>query len=127
MKNKNIWGLVLAVILSKITAPYFGGFYNKFYPQSGDWIYSVADAISFAGFLIAYIFFIFFVFEIINSANKKKWFFGSLLPVFVFYLIGGINFLYFPVLVGLVGFVLAFIIRKIVAKIRRPNLPMVIK
>lgn len=123
--RKNILFFILVLVLSLVTAPYFGSWYDGLYPQSGDWIYDKEDAIFFAGMLLSYVFLIPFIFEIFGSGNRKKWVLWSLLPIFLFLMYGGINFIYLPIVLSLIGFAFAWLIRKIF--IRHPNPPMVIK
>lgn len=123
--RKNILFFILVLVLSLVSAPYFGSWYNKFYPQSGGWIYSIADAVFFAGFLLSYIFLIPFMFELFRLENRKKWILWSLSPVFLFFIYGAINLVYIPLILSLIGFGAAWLLRKIF--IRHPNSPMVVK
>lgn len=111
---------ILVLVLSLVTAPYFGSWYDKFYPQSGDWAYGTADAIFFAGFLLSYVFLIPFMFGFFGLENRKKWILWSLLPVFLFFIYGAIKLIYIPIILALIGFCVAWILRKIF--VRHPQI-----
>ena len=124
---KNIVLFVAVLILSYFTAPYFGDWYNKFYPQHGSWIVSRSDSIFFAGLLLSYVVLIPFVFELFGTGNKKKWMMWSLLPIILLLLLADASNIYIPILASIIAFALAKIINFIISKFKHPNPPMVVK
>ena len=114
--RKNILFFILAIALSLATAPYFGSWYDKFFPQQGEWIIGRNDSIFFAGFILSYIFFMPFFLWLFGEENRSKSIFWFLMPVVVFLLYANIREIYIPIIFGFVGFVLAFVVRKIFFK-----------
>jgi hypothetical protein len=129
MKNffKKIGILVVILVLSYLTAPYFGNWYNKFSPQYGGWLTSNEQAISFAGFFIAYIFFIPLAYGLFGIIRNKYWMMGLLLPVVLLMFAADRPHFYIPVLLIIIALMLAWIVRLVIFKFRHPNPPMVVK
>lgn len=125
--RKNILFFILVLVLSLATAPYFGTWYDTISPQYGGWVTSKSDAVSFAGFFVAYIFLIPFTLELFGNENRKKWILWSLLLPALLWIGADIEHIYLPIILGLIAFVLAKLVRLLISKIHRPNPPMVIK
>ena len=125
--RKNILLFVLVLVISLATAPYFGGWYDKFSPHYGSWTYSKEDSVFFTGFVLNYIFFTPFIFELLGKGNKKKCIIGLIVPPTLLWIFADIYYIYIPISLGLVGFALAKLISIIISKLKKPNLPMVVK
>ena len=127
--RKNILLFVLVLVISLATAPYFGALYDRFSPQQGStfWGLDENDALSFVGFFVAYVFFTPFIFELLGKGNKKKWIIGLIVPPTLLWIFADIYYIYIPISLGLVGFALAKLISIIISKLKKPNLPMVVK
>lgn len=123
--RKNILFFILVLVLSLVTAPYFGSWYDKFSPQYGGWITSNSDAISFAGFFVAFVFFQTLFFGFLGIKANKYWFIIPMIPVVLLWLGADFVHIYIPIILALIGFSLAWLLRKIF--VRHPNPPMVIK
>jgi len=124
---RNLLLFVAVLILSYITAPYFGSWYDKFSPQYGSWIVSKDYAVFVAGLPVAYVFFTPFLFELFGTVNKRKWILWLMIPPALMWIEADRYYLYIPIIVGLVGFFAAQIINLIIKKFRHPNPPMVVK
>ena len=112
---KNFLLFIAVLVLSYLTAPYFGILDDKFYPQQGVSFVGIgrASAILFAGLLLAYMFFIPFIFQLFGYGNKKKIILWLLVPLVLFYLYDSIKLSYIPIAMSLIGFGLAILINKV--------------
>jgi len=113
---KNILLLIVVFVLSYFTAPYFGAVYDNFIPGSldaGAWIGTLEAWQSIIGFPFAYIFFTTLLFQSLGFGNRNKWTLWLLVPVLLFFASGDIQHIYLPIILGLIAFGLAWIIRKI--------------
>ncbi len=72
---------VLAIILSVILTPFFGGLYDEFSPPTGRWFWGPSHPEYIPGFIIAYLFF--FPLFIISLLEKKKitWLLIGIFPI----------------------------------------------
>lgn len=131
MKNvlKNVGLLSLVLVLSYFTAEWFGSWYDKFSPQIDDSWFSLSKGAltSIVGFPLAYIFFAIFIFQIFGFGNKKKLVIWLLIPALLFFGAGDLEHIYLPIILGLVAFTLAKLIKFLISKFRHHNLPMVIE
>lgn len=120
--RKNILFFILVLTLSIVTAPYFGNWYDKFSPQYGSafWGPDKTDAISIVGFFVAYAFLIPLIFALFGYGNRKKLIFWSLLPIALLWLFVDINYIYIPVILALIGFCVAWVLRKVF--VRKPQI-----
>lgn len=114
--RKNILFFVLALILSIAAAPYFGSWYNKLSPQYGVWMTSNNDAVTFAGFFVAFIFFQTLIFGFIGIRENKKWFIIPMIPVALLWLGADFAHIYIPIILAFAGFCVAWVLRKILFK-----------
>lgn len=112
---KNILLLAVVLVLSYFTAVYFGSWYDKFSPQSDDSWFSLGkqQLIFLVGMPFAYIFFTTLLFQSFGFGNRNKWTGWLLVPALLFFASGDIQHIYLPILLGLIAFGLAFIIRKV--------------
>ena len=112
---KNILLLVVALILSYFTAEYFGSWYVKFSPQYDDSWFSLTkqELIFLAGAPFAYIFFATLLFQSFGFGNRNKWTLWLLTPAMLFFASGDIQHIYLPVILALIAFGLAFVVRKV--------------
>lgn len=103
---KNILLLAVALVLASASANYFDVIYNDiFYIPPGFSSFSVPSSVSnfINGFPLAYIFFIALIFTIFGDKNKYIWFAVLILPVALFEIYFERLHIYFPILIGLVG------------------------
>lgn len=123
--RKNILFFILVLALSLVTAPYFGSWYDKFSFQDSSWTFDRDSAIFFAGILVSYVMLIPFVFELLGENNRRKLIIWLLIPVLLFWISADSNYIYIPVILALIGFCAAWLLRKVF--IKHPNPPMVVK
>lgn len=117
MKNflKNVFLLIFVLVLSYYTASYFGAIYNLLTPsQVGTTWIGTERSWQFAiGLPLGYIFILTFVFQIFGFGNRNKWMWWLLVPVMIFFAIGGVKYIYVPFAVWLIAFGLTILVRKI--------------
>ena len=117
MKNlfKNIFLLIVVLVLSYFTANYFGAIYDKFVPQYEDSILGVPKTgiIFLTGLPFAYIFFTILLFKLFGFGNKNKWIIWLLVPALLFFGSGDIKHLYLPILLGLIALGLSTLLQKL--------------
>jgi|SRR3989344_2197553 len=125
---KNIVLLAVILVLSYLTASYFGGWYDKFSPQYDNTLGVGVDFLkSLVGLPFAYIFFTTLIFQTLATGNKTKWTIWLLVPAFLFFLSGDIQHIYLPLALSLIACVLAKLLNLLISKFKRPNTPMVIR
>ena len=111
---KNILLLVVALILSYFTAEYFGSWYDKFSPLYDNTLGLGKEALrSITGIPFAYIFFTTLLFQSFGFGNRNKWTLWLLTPAMLFFASGDIQHIYLPVILALIAFGLAFVVRKV--------------
>ena len=112
---KNILLLVGVLILSYFVAEYFGGWYNRFSPLFSRSIFALTEQelIFLVGIPFAYIFFTTLLFQSFGFGNRNKWTLWLLTPALLFFASGDIQHIYLPIVLALVAFGLAFVVRKI--------------
>ena len=107
---KNIGILILALILTFLTAYFFGLIFHKVYPiPPGFDSFIAPSSLSrfFDGFISAYAFFIFILFIIFGDVKKYWWIGIALLPAVLFEVVFDLRHIYFPIVIGLTGWLLA--------------------
>lgn len=99
---KNTGLLIVVGALSYLTAPYFGGWYNKFSPQYDNSFFNLphSTAVFIAGIPVAYVFFVTLIFSLFGFGNKKKWLLGLLTPPFLLWLSADRYYIYLPTILG---------------------------
>ena len=111
---KNILLLIVALVLSYFTAQYFGGWYDKFSPLYDNTLGLGKEALKFiTGIPFAYIFFTTLLFQSFGFGNRNKWTVWLLVPPFLFFASGDIQHIYLPIVLGLIAFGIAILIRKV--------------
>lgn len=123
--RRNVLLLILVLVSCFVLAPYLGTWYDRFSYQYGGWMLDKESAVFFAGLLVSYVFLIPFIFELLGTEKKRKWTVWLLVPPLLLWLSADIYYIYIPAILGLIGFGLAHLLRKIFVK--HPNPPMVIK
>ena len=112
---KNILLFVMVLVLSYFTAEYLGSWYDKFSPQSDDsWFsFSKQQLILLVGGPFTYIFFTTLLFQSFGFGNRNKWTLWFLAPALLFFASGDLKHIYLPIILALIAFGLATLIRKI--------------
>lgn len=111
---KNILLFAVAIILSYFTAEYFGSWYDRFSPQYDNTFGVGKDLlISLVGGPFAYVFFITLLLKLFGSGNQNKWTGWLLVPPFLFFASGDLKHIYLPIILALIAFGLAALLRKI--------------
>ena len=113
--------LLITAVLTYLTAFYAGSFYCRIIPCEGGWI--GGDAIDYIiGLPLSFVLFLTFLFTAFGG-TKKYWWIGILLiPAFVFELYFDLTHIYFPILLGLGGWVLGFLVSKTSRSLLRSDL-----
>lgn len=124
---KKILLFIIALVLSYLTAPYFGSWYNTISPQHGGWMVGGNQAVFFAGIIVSYIFFIPFVYGLFGIKRNKNWIIWPLLPAVLLMLGADKYHFYIPALLIIGALALAWLVGFIISQLRRPNPPMVVK
>ena len=115
---KNIILLFLVIFLTYFFAEYFVKGYYFFYPTSGVGSVASVDFTPLIVLPLEYIFFVLFLFTAFGD-SKKYWWIGILLiPSVVFELYFDLEHIYIPVAIGLIGWVIGFVISKIIDKFK---------
>ncbi len=125
--RRNVLLFILVLVLSLLTAPYLGNWYDKFSFQDGGWSGDRDGAVFLAGMLVSYVLLIPFVFELIGQVNRKKLIGWLLAPVLLFWVSADPKYIYIPVILAFVGFFISWCIRYISSKFRQPNLQIEVK
>lgn len=113
---KNIFLLLVTVIVSMTIAVPVGDWYLGYIKDYGSFI----DARFFAGLPLAYIFFLFIIFTVFGGEGKGKyWWMGVLaLPALAFEVYFDLSHIYFPIILGVIGWVIGFGIQKLILKLK---------
>ena len=108
---KNIFLVFVVVILSYLLSYYFGSLYGSLFMGTGGFV----DMTGLLGLPLAYIFLLTLVFTTWGGTKKYWWIGVGLTPAAVveFYL--DPNRVYFPILLGLLGWLVGFGIQKLLA------------
>ena len=111
---KNILLLIVTLVISYFSAGYFGFWYDRFSPQYDNTL-GVGKALleSLVGVPFAYVFFTILLFKLFGLGNRNKWIGWLLIPPLLFFASGDIQHIYLPIILGLIAFGLAWVIRKI--------------
>ncbi len=116
---KDIIILVFTLIISGFFSQYLGNIYESLFPSSGS-ITSV-DLTSLAGFPLAYEFFLPLLFTAFGGAKKYWWIGVLLLPAVAFEVYFDLSHIYFPVILGLIGWALGLLAFKLLLKINKSH------
>jgi hypothetical protein len=124
---KNFLLLIAILILSHFTSYIFGSLYGYFSLQDVMFMELPFTLImASTGTLLSFTFFIMFFFSLSGFRKNKKWIICSLIIPALLWLSSDIYDIYLPVIIGLVGFGLAFEFRRIFEGLR-PNPPTTLK
>src|SRR3989344_7030146 len=109
---KNILLLAVVLMLSYFTAEYFGAAYDSMFGSGGAWIGSEGSWNLIIGFPLALIFFLtlFSYAWVFKSKRSTLWLIS---PVLLWEVVIDIRHIYLPIILGLIAFGLAWVIRKI--------------
>ncbi len=110
--------IIIWILLSILFAPIFGELYKLFVPQLGESIFLISPGASnfINGISFSYIFFLTLLFTAFGG-EKKYWWIGILLiPAVVFEFYFDFAHIYFPILLGLAGWALGFLILKLFSR-----------
>ena len=108
---KKVVLLVLTVIVSGFSSLYAIRFYDIFFNPGSSFVQ--LDTIT--GFPLSYIFFLTLLFTAFGG-EKKYWWMGVLLiPVAIFELYFDSAHIYFPIALGLAGWLIGFLLAKLIA------------
>ncbi|MBI2673978.1 MAG: hypothetical protein HYX23_01725 [Candidatus Zambryskibacteria bacterium] len=113
--TKNFLLFVVILVLSYLAAEYFGALYDKFSPLYDRSLigFSKEDLISLTGVPFAYIFFTVLLFKLFGSGNTDKWVGWLLVLPFLFFASGDLKHIHLPIILALITFGLAALLRKI--------------
>ena len=114
MKNilKNLGLLLISLGVSYLAASFTGNTYQKLFKDYGSWI----DVSSLIGLPLAYIFFLILLFTAFGGAKKYWWIGVGLIPAVLFEVYFDLQHLYFPIAIGLVGWLVGRGVALLVAK-----------
>lgn len=112
---KGVWLFVVAIIVSYVTASYFGVVYDYFAPQH-DSLFGAPKEITnlIVGFPFAYTFFIVLLFQAFSVKHKQRWLMVLLAPIGLLWLLGDLAHIYLPLILGLLGWVLGAGIHRLI-------------
>ncbi|MDP3784697.1 MAG: hypothetical protein Q8R12_01310 [bacterium] len=122
LKNliKNLAILFVVLVLAYFFANQVGSLYAYFFPQQGGGgggLFAISDAfaVGLMGIPLSYIFFLALFFTAFGG-SKKYWWMGILLiPAVVFEVYFDLEHIYFPIILGLAGWLLGFLVSKIIS------------
>ena len=117
---KNILLIITALLFVYFFAYEFGKFYLNFYPDAGG---SFLDGTGIVGIPLAYIFFIILLFSAFGDVKKYWWIGILLLPAVLFEVYFDLIHIYFPIAIGIVGWLLGKGIEIILKKIQLKKSP----
>ena len=117
MRLLNIAEFVAALILSYFLAFYMGGIYSYFFPQAGG-LFTIPEKTGYfiIGLPLSYIFFLTFFFTTFGWKQKYWWVGILLIPAVAFEVYFDLPHIYFPIVLGLAGWLLGFLISKFLPK-----------
>lgn len=108
---KKFTTLIIAVVISYYSSPYFGGLYNIF-EHAG----LAAGFLGLRGISLAYIFFIAFLFTALTKREKYWWIGVLLIPAFLFEFYFDLLHIYFPLISALIGWGIGLLVYKAINK-----------
>ena len=110
---KNIAILIVVLVLAYFLSSYFGVLYENLV---GSLRGSFVDLRSVFGFPLSYIFFLTLFFTAFGGAKKYWWIGILLIPAVIFEVYFDLAHLYFPIALGLIGWLLGFLVSKFLLK-----------
>ena len=118
LKNliKNICILIVVLVLAYFFANQVGNLYVYFFPQGaseGSLFSTPKSAENFLlGIPLSYIFFLTLLFTAFGGSKKYWWIGVLLIPAVIFQVYFDLSHIYFPIALGLIGWLLGFLIQK---------------
>ncbi len=110
---KNIIIVAGALVVSYFTSPFFGKLYDVIFPSiTGSYI----DFTALIGLPISYIFFLTLLFTVFGGTKKYWWIAIALIPAIIFEAAFDLQHIYFPVAIGLVGWLIGKGLSMLIAK-----------
>jgi len=116
---KNIVLLITSLVLVYLFSGYSVKIYKFFYPFSGGAGISVWDLTPIFVLPLEYIFFISFIFTAFGDLKKYWWIGILLIPAAIFELYFDLAHIYIPIIIGLVGWAIGFILSKIIVRFNK--------
>ena len=107
---KKIIILIVTFVLAYFSAGYLGQFYERLFP--GPTSIFLGDFSFFIGFPLAYVFFLSLLFTAFGGAKKYWWLGILLIPAAAFEVYFDLEHIYFPIILGLAGWVLGYLVSK---------------
>lgn len=129
MRNKiySILLVLVALVCAYYSASFFGKIYNDLFPNelNSGWIGGGQSLYFLRGISLSLLFFmIMFTYPwVFKTVRKTMWF---LIPIALWEIAFDPDKIYIPIILSLIGFSLAWLVRKGISKFRHHNLPMVI-
>lgn len=121
---KNIFLLIVVLVLSYFTAGYFGLAYDNLTPGSiagGAWIGTDAAWQSIVGAPLAFIFFTILIFKSFGWGNANKWIGWLLILPSMLFISGDLKHIYLPIILAIIAFGLAKLIQLIISRFKMQN------
>src|SRR3989344_88144 len=115
---KDIIVFVGVLIVSYFLAPVFGSLYSYFFPNNLGGALPTSVTVALLGFPLAYIFFLTLLFTAFGGQKKYWWIIILLIPAAIFEVYFDFSHIYFPILLGLLGWLIGFGISRFFS---RPN------
>ena len=121
--GKNILLLISVLVLTYVFGFYFGGGYAYFIPIIEAGFFSIPKTSSqyIIGLLLSYTFFLTLLFTAFGGKHKYWWIAILLIPAAVFEIYFDLAHLYFPILLGLAGWLLGLGVCRIRSKFTSPR------
>jgi|SRR3989338_3952325 len=111
---KNLLLVFFALLISYLISPWVGALYQNVTNDPGTW----ADVASIFGLVVAYIFLITLLLTAFGGQKKYWWIIILLIPAAIFEVYFDFSHIYFPILLGLLGWLIGFGISRFFS---RPN------
>jgi len=109
---RNVVILFLVVFFSFIFSEFVGESYDKIFGQSGSFV----DLRSLSGLPLAFIFFLTLLFTAFGGSKKYWWIGILLLPAAAFEVYFDWSHIYFPIAIGLIGWLLGLGISRLLSR-----------
>ena len=114
---RSIGLLILSLALSYFLAIFFGRFYSSFFPIVGGF-FSVSQRVAdfLIGLLLAHVFFLTLLFTAYGGMKKYWWIGIGLIPAVAFELYFDLAHIYFPIAIGIAGWLLGMGIARLMPR-----------
>ena len=118
---KNIVLFILVFVFSIILSHWFGQmYYSSLNITQGISSFIVSESVNYyiTGFILALFLFVFLFFTAFGDSTKYWWIGILLIPAIIFELYFDLEHIYIPIVIGLIGWVIGFVISKIIGNIK---------